>query len=137
MSEVPLTLNDLKAEFGKDMLLMTLDAYDVSNEDSRPAVIKAPKSDLIEEAEKWRDANPEAAKAVGTVAHRTLVRLPGDAGSSLTSIRNYMAKDLKIERDAIGRRGRYLVGVLDILMDQAPEDTERCLKAIVAFGNGE
>lgn len=137
MSEVPLTLTELKARLGKDMLLFTLDAYGIDNEDTRPAILNAPEDQLIEAANTWRTANAEEMKAVGTVADRALRELPGGKHVALTSIMSDLSKDLYGIQGILGLNARYLGYVFGLLGGQSPDDMEKCLQAIVAYGNGE
>lgn len=137
MSEVPLTLTDLKTEFGKDMLLITLGVFGVSNADSRPAIIDAPQEELMGVADEWRDNNLDEAKVLGAHARRVLVKLPGEVGGSLPSIKSDVAHELSRVPGAQHYKARYLVSVFELLKGQSLEDMEKCLKAIVAFGNGE
>ena len=137
MSEVPLTLDELKAELGKDMLLAALDVFGRDNASSQRMVIVAPPTHHIEAANKWREDNPEEAKAIGAIAHRALQELPGGVDNVLTSIMSSLSKDVYGVRSIISRKARYLATVFGALMKQTPEDIEKCLKAIVAFGNGE
>lgn len=137
MSEVPLTLTDLKTEFGKNMLLATLSIFGVSNSDSRPAVIEAPQAELVGVADEWRHNNPEEVKILGAHAQRLLVKLPGEVGGALASVRSDLVNELPGIPDGSHYKARYLVDVFGQLTGQSLEDMEKCLKAIVAFGNGE
>lgn len=137
MSEVPLTLDELKTEFGKDMLLAALEVFGQANETTQRMVIVAPAAHHIEAAERWRETNQEEMKAIGAVAQRALVELPRGVDGALVSLMSDMSKDLYGIRDILAIRARYIGYLLGILMGQPPEDIEKCLKAIVAFGNGE
>lgn len=137
MSDVPLTLDELKTELGKDMLLFALDIFGQDNASSQRMVIVAPPAHHIEAANKMREDNPEDMKAIGMIAHRALQELPGGIDNVLTSIMSDLSKDLYGARSILSRKARYLATVFGALMKQTPEDIERCLKAIVAFGNGE
>jgi hypothetical protein len=137
MSDVPLTLDELKTELGKDMLLFALDIFGQDNASSQRMVIVAPPAHHIEAANKMREDNPEDMKAIGMVAERALQELPGGIDNALTSIMSDLSKDLYGARSILSRKARYLATVFGALMKQTPEDIEKCLKAIVAFGNGE
>lgn len=137
MSEVPLTLDELKTEFGKDMLLTALEIFGQTNEATRHMVIVAPAAHHIDAAEKWRETNPEEMKAIGAIAHRALVELPGGVDNALISIMSDLSKDLYGIRDILGLHARYMGYLFGILMGQPADDIEKCLTAIVAFGNGE
>jgi hypothetical protein len=137
MSEVPLTLDELKTEFGKDMLLAALDVFGQEDASSQRMVIVAPAAHHIEAANRWREANIDETKAIGAVAQRALVELPRGVDGALMSLMSDMSKDLYGIRSALSRKARYIATVFGVLMTQSPEDIEKCLKAIVAFGNGE
>ena len=137
MSDVPLTLDELKAELGKDMLLCALDIFGQDNASSQRMVIVAPPAHHIEAANKMREENPEEMKAIGMVAQRALQGLPGGVDSVLTSIMSDLSTDMFGVRSILTRKARCLATVFGALMKQTPEDVEKCLKAIVAFGNGE
>lgn len=137
MGEVPLTLTELKTEFGKDMLLITLEAFDVSTESSRPAITEAPEKELIGVAEEWRENNAEEVQSIGSLARRVLVKLPGDAGDALPAYRHELSQEVRDIKDSLSLKGRYLATVLDDVMEQPHENAEKCLRAMVAFSNGE
>jgi hypothetical protein len=137
MSEVPLTLTQLKTEFGKSMLMATLEAYDISNDFTRPIVIDMPHDDLIEVVDEWRKANLKEVKAVSLLAHRILVRLPGDLGNALASIRSDLKQELSGVQDILSPKGRYLGAVCDRLDEQPLENVEKYLKVLVAYCSGE
>jgi hypothetical protein len=96
-----------------------------------------PHDDLIEVVDKWRDDNPEEVKVVGSLAHRTLVRFPGDVGNALASIRSDLMQDLHGVQDMLSPKGRYLGTVCGRLGEQPLKDVERCLKVLVAYWRGE
>ena len=137
MSEVPLTLDELKTEFGKDMLLTALEMFGSANETTQRAVARASASHHIAAAEDWRKANQEKMQIVGTIANRALVELPGGVDNALMSIMSDLSKDLYGIRDILNISARYMGYLFGILMGQPKDDIEKCLTAIVAFGNGE
>lgn len=137
MSEVPLTLDELKTEFGKDMLLTALEVFGQANEATQRMVIVAPAAHHIMAAERWRETNPEETKAIGAVAQRALVELPRGVDGAMGSLMSDMSKDLYGIRNVLGLHARYMGYLLGILMGQPADDIEKCLTAIVAFGNGE
>jgi hypothetical protein len=137
MSEVPRTLTELKTEFGKTMLLMTLEAYDISNESSQHVIINAPHDELMAVADEWRAANLDASRAVGLYALQSLARLAGDAGSASATNDSSLTLDFLGIEASLSPKADYLIAVFDALHKHPLEDVQKCLRAVAAFGNGE
>ncbi len=137
MSEVPHTLDELKVELGKDMLLYALDAYGQVNEKAQHLIVVAPSAHHVAAVEDWRAANPDAVKAIGAVARRALSELPRGVDNVLISIMSDLSTDLGGVRGVLSSEARYITHILGVLPTQSAEDIEKCLVAIVAFSNGE
>lgn len=137
MSDVPLTLEELKIEFGKSILLEGLEEYNVEGTPVHNMVIVAPNYHHINAAEKWREANPAEARSIGAIANHALGELPGGIDNTLMSIISDHMKDLYGIQGILDAKAPYFQTILANLAKHSMKDIEQCLKAIVAFGNGE
>ena len=137
MSEVPLSLEELKIGIGKYQLLADLELVNANTDDMRRVVVNASNRHHIKAAENWRHANPTEARSIGAIANRALQEVPGGMDNVLVSIMSDHFGDLYGIQNILTNKAPYFQEVFTNLATQSPEDVEKCLVAIVAFSNGE
>jgi hypothetical protein len=137
MSEVPLTLEELKITIGKNMLLDALKLFGQDNESMQRMVVVAPPAHHIAAAEDWCNANLDKMKVVGGVASRALTELPAGLDSALISIMSDLSNDTDGVQEILRQRAPRIAYIFGILPAESVDDIKKCLEAIVAFCSGE
>ena len=140
MSDVPLSLTELKVAIGNNILSRELVdlTEDVGDDfDIEVVVVGLPDDDLIDAAESWRATYPEAAESAAWIAERALPYLP-DKAAMFAGIMN----------DACEVTGLlpphesvlfvfYVCPVLQKVQSVEAAEVALCLEALIAFGRGE
>lgn len=141
MSDLPLTLTDLKIAIGKNIIHWGMtdlvegfdDDFDIE------LVIEGVSTEhYIKAAEGWRERYPKVVAHTTWIAERALPYLPDNRDCLLGAIMNdtFTVTGLLRPRECV-LFVFYLRPILQGIMSAKPAEAAECLKALAAFGRGE
>lgn len=140
MSDVPNSLDELKAEIGANIARRQTHEVFGNNEVAVQGTFhSAPRAHHIEAANRWRNDQPEAAKRIGEMAASALVYFhldtPDTAVASLLNELPTLFRELSAEQ--VDQFNVYMEPILTRMFAVDPPRTEKCLQALVYYGRGE